>query len=197
MKRKFGRKVVVLGLICSSVLLPAQQTLAANLPMAQDAGGSTARTQAVIRDVALQPGGVMRGQVLDAQGQPCPDLTVQVAKAGASSDRLVAVRTDREGRFQFAGLSGGLHGIQTPHGGALCRLWAVHTAPPAAVSDVLLVSGDGPVRGACETACEDSCNRRCGGFPIMLGPLEWAVIGAGIATAIALPLALSRSKDAS
>jgi hypothetical protein len=197
MKWELGRKVVVLVLICSSVLLPAQQTLAANLPTAQDAGGSTARTQAVIRDVALQSGGAMRGQVVDAQGQPCPDLTVQIAKAGASSDRLVAVRTDHEGRFQFAGLSGGLHGIQTPHGGALCRLWAANTAPPAAVSDVLLVSGDGPVRGSCEAACDESCNRRCGGFPIMLGPLEWAVIGAGIAAAIAIPLALSHRNDAS
>lgn len=186
MKWELGRKVIVVVLIGSSVFLPAQQTLAASIPTAQNAEGSSARAPAVIRDVALQPGGSLRGQVLDAQGQPCPDLTVQIAKTGASGERLVAVRTNPEGRFQVAGLSGGIHAIQTPQGGALCRLWGPDTAPPAAVSDVLLVAANGPVRG------------QSGESPIMLGPLEWAFLGAAITAAIAIPLCLShRNNEAS
>jgi hypothetical protein len=199
MQWKLGRKVVVWVLVGSSVLLPAQPMLAAGLAASSATSGSGARQQPVIRDVALQAGGVMRGQVLDSQGQPCSDVSVQIAKSSDVNARPLVVRTDSAGRFEFSGLAGGIHAIQTSQGAALCRLWTSTTAPPAAVSEVLLIAGDGLVRGSCETACNEGCRPRCGGFPIMLGPLEWAVIGAGIAAAIAIPVALANrdNNDAS
>jgi hypothetical protein len=93
--------------------------------------------------VALHDGGVLYGQVVNAEA---------VARANADvvlfqQDRQVAAtRTDRDGRFRFAGLKAGVYQLATPLGISQYRLWAPRTAPPAALASIVVVE-DPVVRG--------------------------------------------------
>lgn len=128
-------------------------------------------------DLALAPGGELRGQVLDHNGQPRTDCTVQVSY---QNQCIASVRTGSQGEYRVTGLRGGLHSIATPEGATLCRLWAPGSAPPHAAEQLLLVRGDTVVRG-----------NRSGRYA-MAGILSnpWLLIAAGT-VAIAVPVALN------
>jgi hypothetical protein len=99
---------------------------------------------APIADIALDDGGVLHGQVVDGQGIALADLPVLISQ----QKWLVATtRTDQDGRFTVSGLRGGAYQIAAGQGSAICRLWAAHTAPPAAQSSAMVVSGRQTVRG--------------------------------------------------
>jgi len=182
MRLEPNRKVTALVLIGSMALLPTQQVLAAS-PI----GPGTSDRVAVappVRDVSLQVGGVLRGQVVDKQGKPCAGIPIAVIKVGVTTENLVSSQTDGQGRFQLQGLTAGVYQVATAEGGMLCRLWAPNAAPPSAVPAALVVQGEGPVRGS------------LGGLA-GIGPLGWALIGLGIAAAIAIPLALHKDNNES
>jgi hypothetical protein len=162
------RKLQAAVVACSIVLLPLQQILAANPQL----GASTAPR--VIRDVALQPGGVLTGQVLDSAGNPCAGVAVRIVRAGGATELVAAAETTADGQFTFSELSGGVYRVETPIGAGMYRLWAPDTAPPSAVPAVLLVAGQDAVRGNLGK----------------IGWLGWTLIGLGVAAAIAIPLAL-------
>ena len=135
-------------------------------------------------DVALRPGGVLVGHVVDQQG---------VAKSGApvsirfAQHEVVRTTTDANGVFAAQGLRGGQYQLLTEDGIAVCRLWAPNTAPPAARPAALLVSGSTAVRGQW-------------GGGAMNGWVGWVkahpYITAGvIASAVAIPLALADDDD--
>jgi hypothetical protein len=168
MKMLFSTKLRLVVVTASIFLLPVQQLLAANPHLAAGAGQSSA-----IRDVALQTGGVMHGQVVDAQGNPCDQVAVRVARTSDPTP-LAVVQTDSQGRFAVSGLSGGVYRVETPAGAAMYRLWAPNTAPPSATTSALVLQGDPTMRG------------NLGG----LGWFGWTLIGLGVAAAIAIPLAL-------
>jgi hypothetical protein len=155
---------------CSIVLLPLQQILAANPQL----GAESSSSPRLIRDVALQPGGVLSGQVLDSDGNPCAGLAVRIVRAGGGQELAAGTQTTADGRFTFSELSGGVYRVETPVGVEMCRLWAPDTAPPSAVPAVLLVAGQDAVRGNLG----------------QIGWLGWTLIGLGVAAAIAIPLAL-------
>ena len=180
MRLKPNHKVTALVLIGSIALLPAQQVLAAS-PVGP---GNPDRAAAAppVRDVALQAGGTLRGQVVDKQGQPCTGVSIAVIKVGATTEKPVASQTDGQGRFQVEGLSAGMYQVATAEGGALCRLWAPNAAPPSAVPAALVVQGEGPVRGALPSLSS-------------ISPLGWTLIGLGVAAAIAIPLLLHKDNN--
>jgi hypothetical protein len=161
-------------LLCSVFLLPVQQLLAANPQPNRP-------TTPAVRDVALQAGGVLQGQVLDSQGQPVANATVRAVGLGTRAEQVRMAQADAAGRFQIAGLSGGVYRVETAQGVMICRLWAPNTSPPAAESSVLLVHGGETVRGNLGS----------------IGWLGWTLIGLGVAAAIAIPLALNDDDDAS
>jgi len=128
-------------------------------------------------DVALRPGGVLVGQVVDRQGVAKAGTTVSIRYAGQEVARTT---TDTNGVFAAKGLRGGQYELLTQESSGICRLWAPDTAPPAAKQTALVVAGDDVVRGQ--------------------GPMnawvEWIkahpYITAGtVAAAIAIPLALA------
>lgn len=182
MRLKPNHKVTALVLIGSMALLPAQQVLAAS-PVGP---GHPDRAAAAppVHDVSLHAGGVLRGQVVDKQGQPCTGVPIAVIKVGATTENPVGSQTDGQGRFQVQGLSAGVYQVATAEGGMLCRLWAPNAAPPSAAPAALVVQGEGPVRGSL-------------GSLGSIGPLGWALIGLGIAAAIAIPLALHKDNNES
>jgi hypothetical protein len=169
---------VALVLASSTALLPAQQAFAAS---PDTAARVPAAGQTQVRDVALQPGGVLQGQVLDAQGKPSPDMAVSLLKGGVPGQPLATTRTDRAGQFQIAGLSGGLYGVQTSQSVTLCRLWAPNTAPPAALPAVMVAQGDDVARGQ---EGEGGIFSGTGGSLLVVAGVT------AVAAAIAIPLSL-------
>ena len=173
MRLLFSAKLRLVVVTASMLLLPLQQLLAANPQLVANGRQPAALPAAVIRDVALQAGGAMRGQVVDAQGNPCGQVPLRVVR---TSDQTPAAttQTDAQGRFAVSGLTGGVYRVETPAGAAVYRLWAPNTAPPSAIASALIVQGDPTVRGNLGS----------------IGWLGWTLIGLGVAAAVALPLAL-------
>lgn len=168
MKMVFSAKLRLAVAAAFIFLLPLQQLLAANPSLVAAAGQCPG-----IRDVALQAGGVMHGQVVDAQGNPCDQVPVRVVRTSDMTPCTI-VQTDSQGRFAVDGLSGGVYRVETPAGASMYRLWAPNTAPPSATASALVLQGDPTMRG------------NLGG----LGWFGWTLIGLGVAAAIAIPLAL-------
>jgi len=125
-----------LALATLGMMVP-QVSMAANPPVAGESRAAVALT-----DVALQEGGVLRGQVVDAQGAPQADSLVRVTHMG---NAVASVQTDADGRFAVGGLRGGVHALETAEGAAAYRFWAPNTAPPVANNSVLFVN-DGLVQ---------------------------------------------------
>ena len=128
-----------------------------------------------VRDVALQEGGLLTGQVLDGAGAPVAATPVAVV----DQDRAVATAlTGEDGRFAIRGVKAGVYQVATAKGVTVCRLWAPRTAPPSAQADALVVNGDTVVRGGVG-----------GGGVIGFLSNPWVLAGI-VAAAIAVPLAL-------
>lgn len=128
-----------------------------------------------MRDVALADGGVFRGQVVDAQGQPQANVAVTLASQTGEQSQAT---TDQQGIFQFRNVRGGVYTVSIGGGGSAIRLWAPRTAPPKAAEAALLVQGADAVRG------------QDGFRSFITNPL---VIAGIVATAVAVPVALHNS----
>lgn len=172
-------KILVRGalvLSCAGMVIP-QQVLAA--------GASP--TTAAVNDLALGANGTLSGQVVNSQGQAQPGTQVSIWQ---QEQKIASATTDSEGNFAVAGLRGGVHQIAAGEGVQVYRLWAANTAPPAAANRAMVVSDNQIVRGG---SCDNSCGRPCGGVVGFLTN-PW-VLAAGVATAIAVPIALNNSDD--
>ena len=111
------------------------------------------------RDVVLQQGGVLLGQVVDSQGGALINTPV-VLHSG--SKEIARVQTDRAGKFSVKGLKGGVYEVTSTGQRGVYRLWAPQTAPPAAQHGMLLVSDNNFVRGqGCGCGVVD-CGGACG-----------------------------------
>ncbi len=132
-------------------------------------------------DVALGDGGVLVGQIVDAQGAAVAMATVTLAD---HQQEIARVRSDEEGKFSVPSLRGGVYRISSRGQDAMYRLWAPNTAPPAAQQGVTLVVGDDVVRG------------QYGNSPGPFGSMaQWVadhplITASAIAAAIAIPIAL-------
>ncbi len=144
------------------------------LPTQLLAAAPTSNSPAVV-DVALADGGVLQGLVVNPQGSPKANTPVTLRNG---EQELGVANTDQSGRFAFSGLRGGVYQVATADSQGVVRVWSPRTAPPAAQQGVMLVSGDGVVRGQM-------------GFQGVGGFLShpWVVAGV-IATAVAVPVAV-------
>jgi len=137
-------------------LFVPQMACAAN-PGSAPLGGTPVMGQAApVQDVALQPDGILRGQVLDGQGRPVANGTVVVAQQGKLVTRTL---TDEQGRFAVAGLRGGLYQVVTAQGGGVYRVWTAEAAPPVAKNAALIVNDETIVRGM-----QDGSRAACSAF---------------------------------
>lgn len=125
-------------------------------------------------DVALLDGGVLVGQVSDSNG--AAQAAVPVSLQTLQSQEIAATVTDQQGIFRVQGVRPGVYQIVTPQARRLFRLWASGTAPMSAKPGAMVV-GD-TVRGSL-------------GGTISTHPVLTAVVVCGVATAIAVPLALT------
>ena len=152
-------------------------------------------------DVALSAGNVLSGQLVDEQGQALARQSVMIQGNGQPATH---VQTDQRGQFQVAALQGGVYQVMTPTTQGVYRVWTDQTAPPAATKGILLVDDSAVLRGQCTDGCATGAvpgqvlgqggyypaPAECGhGFLHFLAN-PW-VIGAAVAAAIAIPIALS------
>lgn len=134
-----------------------------------------------VRDVALQTAGVLQGQVVDTRGTPQAGAHVAAVRDGQT---LGVAETDAAGHFALANMPGGVYELQTASNTDVYRLWAPHTAPPAAQESVLLVNDENIALG------QHHQGRSSLGW--LANP--WVLAGI-VAAAIAIPLALSNRDD--
>lgn len=141
-----GKKIVrmqVIALVCVSLLLPQAVMAAGPAPKVK------------INDVALTDSGMLAGQIVDQQGIGKAGAQVVVWQQGRKPVQTVA---DRTGKFQVAGLTGGMAQVATSGSQNIYRVWTAKTAPPAAKPGVLLIDSGQVVRGACGPCCpSDGC----------------------------------------
>lgn len=130
-----------------------------------------------IIDVALRDGGVLVGQIFSAEGAPTSGAEVKIVQNGKE---LVRTTTDENGLYAVRGLQGGMYHVVVGETVGAYRVWTTGTAPPSAIQGALLVEGQGTVRG------------QLGSFLTQ----PW-VLAAIIATAIAVPIAVSNNSSSS
>lgn len=132
------------------------------------------------RDVMLQDGGVLVGQIVDAQGSPVAMAPILLL----SGDKEVArARSDQTGKFKVGGLKGGVYQVASAGRQGVYRLWAPRTAPPAAQRGLMVVSGENFVRA------QSGASGPFGGVGNWVSNHPLMTAGA-VAAAIAIPLAL-------
>ena len=103
-----------------------------------------ANSQSVVTDVALQDGGVLKGQLVDSSGAPHTNMQVVLAKNG----KLVeTAKSNQNGQFVVTNMKAGVYQINTPQSSGVFRVWAPRTAPPNSKAGVLMISGGDVVRG--------------------------------------------------
>jgi hypothetical protein len=157
-------QLVSVFLALTGLLVPA--------PLLADGGATPAPA---LTDVALRPGGLLVGQLVNPQGKPL--AKVKVTLEDDQGRELAATVTDEQGQFAIQGVRGGVHQIVTPQGRWFYRLWTSEMAPPSAQQGALIVVGD-TVRGA----------------PAKFWYTNPLVIGAVVATAIAVPVAVAANQ---
>jgi hypothetical protein len=172
MKRIRRWQLALAMLACTGILLPQ--------PVMAGTVGSSEQAATSIQDVALDAGGKLHGQVVDAEGRGIEGVTVHMVQDG---QELAAGVTDTRGNFEMTGLRGGVYQMVTESGGRVYRVWSHRAAPPAASRGVMLVESPDVVRGQSRPVIQFLTN-------------PW-VLGGIAAAAIAIPLALDDDDDAS
>ena len=169
---------------------------------------------AAIQDVELTRTGDLSGQILNRQGLPIGAVALTLN----TNSGVLSSQSNQNGEFTFANVGGGT--CQLTAGGKVqtVRAWQNQTAPPVAAARLLVVADEPVVRGqygpgpmidggcgpagcgpACGPGCGPGCGDPCGGPGCGGGRFSWFanpwVIGAAIAAAIVIPVALSNNDD--
>ena len=138
---------------------------------------------ATCHDIALRPGGLLIGQVVDPQGIAVTGALVSIQYDG---NEVVRTETDENGVFAAKGLRDGQYQLNTLESCNACHLWAADMAPPAASPAALVVSGSETVRGQ---------KKKSGGH--MKATKRWIqahpyITSAAVATAVAVPFVAAK-----
>jgi len=140
-KRFFERVVVALiglGIVIPQMSVQAADTKTAGKPAGRRLASST------IQDYALTSGGTLTGRVVDGTGRAMEGATVTLYRGKAE---IAATTTDKQGVYTVRNVKAGAYTLAAADQVTHCRLWAENTAPPAAKSQALLVTGQNVARG--------------------------------------------------
>jgi hypothetical protein len=167
------------------------------LPLAPQANAENIPVRTI--DVALSNGGMLSGQVVNAEGQPLAGETVLLRSNGKEMARC---QSGKDGSFQVASLKGGAVEVSAVGVAGNCRLWAPGTAPPAAQTGLLVVAEGDVVRGQHMGRSVPGRSYRGGvrghGGGLLGLMIDHPLVTAGaVGAAIAIPLAVSNDESPS
>ena len=128
----------------AGLLLPQAQVMAATPQSNHTAKPVADAVTPSVMDVTLGEGGMVRGQIVDAQGQPVVDAPVSVLHDGKE---VVSTKTLADGSFAVNGLRSGTHVVASGEHGGVYRMWAPNSAPPSARPGIMIVRGGRVARG--------------------------------------------------
>jgi hypothetical protein len=165
MKKMVKLRVVLAAIACVGMMVPQ---------VAWSADGLT-NAKLKLVDVQLQDGKVLQGQIVDGQGKPQADADVAVLQDGKV---LARTKTNKEGYFAVRDLKTGIYQVASDNGLGNFRVWNADVAPPQAQQGALVVADGSVVRGNL--------------LDVITNPL---VVAGVIATAIAVPIAVSSSNN--
>lgn len=143
-----------------------------------------------LSNVQLAANGTLRGLLVTAEGQPVAGETVRIHAQGDMKTVAHTVVSDRNGRFQVAGLKSGTLVVSVKDNSYACRVWAEGMAPPASVKTAAFVTGQQVVRG--QNGRPGFMNRI-----YSLTTKQKVCLGLIVAAAIAIPIALDDDDNAS
>ncbi len=164
-------RATIVALACLGWLLPQQAYCA------PDAAMKSARVQTPIVDVRTAADGALDGKLVDQSGKAMADQVVVLHHAGKA---IMQTKTNQQGDFAFPRVRGGVYQIIIDDAGVACRVWPQDVAPPAAREQLLVVVGAPVVRGQ---------------QPIGAAFSSPLFVGAVLAAAIAIPVAVHNAKD--
>ena len=140
-----------------------------------------------VADIALKPGGVLRGQIVNEAGVGTPKVTVELT----SGRQHWQTKTDAQGWFQFAELRGSIYQFCGDGQTQNLRLWSPGTAPPGASLGILVLPATDVVRG--QNPVSPNTNQF---FRVAKERLaNPRVVGGIIVTAVAIPVAINNFND--
>lgn len=128
----------------TSVLLAVFGMTFPHTVQAADALPAPEQISQQVHDVVLSGDGQLRGQVVNATGQPVDGEKVEVRIGNKIASQT---ETDQQGFFRLSGLRGGVYYVTAAEGSSTIRAWAPGTAPPTAKPQVLVVDGTTAIRG--------------------------------------------------
>lgn len=167
-----------------------------NPPVTAEEPSPTALAGNDIRDVSLNEQGVLIGQILDGRGGGVAGVPIHMQQ---DQTRVMSSETDASGRFLVGSLRGGVYQLTVGRQQYVIRVWTHGTAPPSATmgfqaQDGLVSRGQSCTDAGCT---EPGCAPGGFGGGLMGFVCNPFVIGAAIAAAIAIPLALDDDDDSS
>ncbi len=173
MKRFFQRHRISVSLVCIGLVVAPFEGL-------QAAGGvnkNKSDDTMVVSDVALAPGNFLTGAVVTADNKFCIIEAVVVLQ----ENRVIAQGvTDAQGSFRIKVPGGGRYLLSTNRGGQFIRAWAPGAAPPGAHEGILLTQQSSLQLG------QSPAGEMFTSTPFLIGAL--------IAAAVAIPIAVSNSR---
>ena len=145
-----------------------------------------------IQDIELSPEGDLNGRLVSASGLAMGQSLV-VLRHGTSA--LARATTADDGTFTFNRMKGGIYNLSSSGNVSHVRVWSHQTAPPRSSNGILMVAGNVARAQNCTAdSCTGTCGGTCDACGVGGGPLALLmnpfVIGAAVAAAIAIPLAL-------
>jgi len=161
----------VAWMACFGWLLPVPDGFAS------DAAPQAGAARRPVADVRVDKEGTLRGKLVDPSGQPLQDRVIALQR---DQQVLGSVKTNEQGEFVFPRVRGGVYQMRVKDRAVQCRVWPRNVAPPAARARLLIVTGDPVVRGQQPIGA------------IFSNPL---FIGAVLAAAIAIPIAVHNAQD--
>lgn len=173
--RKFAALVASIPLIIPGSLQP----VSAKEPIRARLASRSQSPEPKPLDVVLLPGNVISGEVIAADGTRQADAEVVVS---VGRYEVTRVSTNQAGEFSVEVPRGGAYVIASGSNASVVRAWTAKAAPPHAQHRVTLapqttiVRAQGPVGGG-------------------INPLLGGLLLAGIAAAIAIPIALNNRDD--
>lgn len=139
-----------------------------------------------VRNLALDEGGVMNGEVRSASGQPLSNARVSISQGG---QQVAVTQTNAEGMFSIGGLREGEHVLRACNQSIVYRLWQAGSAPPNTENFASVMCQ--PEQVAYSQPARSQPTPRRGGFlrrsfanyPVLTTA---ALLGAGIGSGIAI-----------